>query len=108
MSYNYTTVFSDSNITVADLGMSYLIMVKQDIMIEWGKVFRCSFNIQLQVQDFGFYFAIPSTSVPKGGYGSSELVLTVSSYGLSIYNQNTVNESLKYTIPTTVWVPKMY
>lgn len=47
---------------------------------------------------------IGSTSGPKGGYGASDLTLTVSSTELNIYNQNTTTE--KWTTPFTITVSK--
>lgn len=47
---------------------------------------------------------IGSTSGPQGGYGVSDLLLTVSSDALTIYNQNTTIE--KWSTPFSIFVPK--
>ncbi len=56
-------------------------------------------------EDFGVV-PIPSVTVVAGGFGASDLAVTVRPTSLIIYNQNDDNSNDRYTIPTTFFVPK--
>lgn len=98
-------MYTDSNFTIIDIGIGYVITVAQDIRVPAKAIVRFNLNINLNLK-VAYYFPTPSTTVTKGGYGSSDLIMAVSDSIISFFNQSPLINRDLYTTPTIKFIPK--
>ena len=98
-------VYTDSNFTIIDVGIGYVITVDQDIRVPAKKIVDFNLNINLNLK-VSYHFPTSSTTVAKGGYGSSDLTMKVSNSIISFFNQSPLINIDLYTIPTIKFIPK--
>ena len=75
-------------------------------MIEAKKTFNLNLNINLNI-NIGYIFSIPSTTAINGGYGSSDIVIRVSTNDIILFNQSPLLNQEIYTIPAVLFIPKV-
>lgn len=99
-------MYTDSNFTIIDIGIGYVITIAGNILIEAKKTFKLNLNINLNI-NIAYIFSIPSTTVINGGYGSSDIVIRVFTNDIILFNQSpSLNQEI-YTTPAVLFIPKV-
>lgn len=103
----HDVILQNNELKITDIGIGYIIKLFENILITSHSVKTIEYgSIMLKLtEDFGVV-PIPSVTVVAGGFGASDLAVTVRPTSLIIYNQNDDNSNDRYTIPTTFFVPK--
>lgn len=96
----------NQELKIIDIGVGYIIELAANILIPAHTIKKIEYkNITLELNDSFGLLAIPSANASQGGYGFSDLSVSVRINSLSIYNQG--DEAInRYTIPTMFFVPK--